>query len=151
MVRTRIRNIRTGQVFEKTFKSGDKFEEPDVEKKQVSYLYKNGDSYAFMDQTTYEQFSFSRENIGEQAHFLKEGLEVYIILHNGEILGVDFPLKVDLKIEYTEPGVKGDTVTNVYKSATLESGYEIKVPLFINKGDVIKVDTRTGEYIERVA
>jgi len=151
VVRTKIRNIRTGQVFERTFKSGDKFEEPDVEKKQVSYLYQSGDSYVFMDQATYEQFNFSRENIGEQTHFLREGLEIYIILRNGEILGVDFPLKIDLKVKYTEPGVKGDTVTNVFKAATLESGFEIKVPLFINTGDVIKVDTRTGEYIERVA
>ncbi|RLD15881.1 MAG: elongation factor P [Caldiserica bacterium] len=150
VVRTKLRNIKTGQVLERTFRSGETFNEVELERKKVSYLYNDGENYVFMDNETYEQYPISKDKLGNFVNFIKEGMDVFILQSKGELLGIDLPLKVKLKVVHTVPGVKGDSVSNVYKPATLETGAEIKVPLFINEGDYILVDTRTGEYIERV-
>jgi len=150
VMRTRLRNIKTGQVFERTFKAGERFNEVEMERKNVSYLYSDGENFVFMDNTTFEQYPVSKEKVGELAKFLKENIEAILLENNGEIIGIDLPIKVELKVTHTVPGVKGDSVSNVWKPATLETGAEIKVPLFVNEGDIIRVDIRTGEYVERV-
>jgi len=149
MMRTKLKSVMTGRVFEKTFHGGDKVEEAELENRKSQYVYRNGAEYCFMDMETYEQVSFSAEDIGEGAGFLKENTEVTFLLYEGKVIGIEIPRTVELKVTYTEPGRRGDTVTNVLKPAIVETGREIQVPLFINTGDTIIVDTQTGKYVER--
>ncbi len=148
--RTRIKSLISGRVLEPTFKSGDKVGRPDVEEKAMQYLYKEGDGYVFMDSKTYDQLSITKEQLGESVNFLKENLDAYVLFYNGRPIGVTLPNAVDLKVIKCDPGVRGDTVSGAMKPATVETGYTINVPLFINEGDVLKIDTRSGEYLTRV-
>jgi len=148
-VRTKLKSLVTGNVIDRTFRSGEKVETPDLEEKTMQYLYHEGDTYHFMDSVTYEQFTLAGNLLGSDSNFLRENVEVKILFHNGQPIGVELPLFVELTIVQTEPGVKGDTASGGTKPATVETGAVIQVPLFLNEGDVIKVDTRTGEYIER--
>jgi elongation factor P len=149
-VRTKLKNIRTGAVLERTFSAGETFEEPDFEEKTMQFLYSSGDEYNFMDSKTYDQISMTEEQLGEYKWYLKENSEYKVMFFEGKPVNVDIPASVVLQITSTEPGIKGDSVTNITKSATLETGLEVKVPLFINQGEYIRIDTRTNEYIERV-
>ena len=148
-VRAKIKNVMTGQVREDTFNPSDKFQEAVIEKKEMLYLYNDGDLYYFMDNETYEQEPIDSHKLGDTFKFVKENMECKILSYKGNIFGVEPPTFVELAVTATEPGVKGDTATNATKPATLETGAEIRVPLFINEGDVIRIDTRTGEYMER--
>jgi elongation factor P len=150
VMRTKLRNLKTGATIERTFKSGEKFREVEMEKRKKEYMYNDGKNYYFMDSETYEQVPIPKEQLGEAAKFLKENTGVEELYLDGKYYGIDMPANVDLKVTSTEPGVRGDTVTNVLKPAILETGAEIRVPLFIKTGDVVKIDTRSGEYIERV-
>jgi elongation factor P len=147
--RTKIRNLQTGSQLEVTYKSGDRVEDPEVEERTMSFLYKEGDTYHFMDQKNYEQVELTAEQVGDGASFLLPEMQAQIMFWKGRAITVEIPSHVVLKITHCEPGVKGDTATNVTKDATLETGAIVKVPLFINPGDQVKVDTRTGEYLER--
>lgn len=149
--RTKMKNLITGSNLERTFKSGEKFGVPDVEEKEMSYLYKDGDSYNFMDQTTYDQTIITSQDIGSTSNYLTENMIVQVLFFNGRPIGVEVPLQIHLKIQHTDPGVKGDRVSGATKPATLETGLNVNVPLHINIGDVVKVDTRTNEYLERVS
>ena len=149
-VRTKLKSLVTGNVIDRTFRSGEKVQTPALEEKNVQYLYHEGEAYHFMDNDTYEQFALPGTQLGADSKFLQENVEVKILFHNGKPIGVELPLFVELTIVQTEPGVKGDTASGGNKPATVETGAVIQVPLFLNGGDVIKVDTRTGEYIERV-
>lgn len=148
-VRTKYRNVRTGAVLEHTFNPTEKFQEARLERRDMEYLYKDGDLYYFMDTDTYEQQPFSADVIGDNIKFMKENMVCKVISHNGTVFSVELPIAVELTITQTEPGVKGDTAQNATKAATLETGAVIKVPLFVNEGEVVRVDTRTGDYMER--
>ena len=148
-VRTKVRNVITGSVIEKTFNPGDKFPSAFVERKDMQYLYNDGGLYYFMDNESYENVPVGADKLDDNFKFVKENTDVKILSYKGEVFGVEPPFFVELEVTETEPGVKGDTATNVQKPATLETGAGIKVPLFINIGDRIRVDTRTGEYMER--
>ena len=149
-VRLKIQNVRTGAITERTFQAGTRWPRGRVEQRKVQYLYADGDAYHFMDTETYDQFAISAAQLGEDAHFLKESTEVYVTSYEGEILGVDLPVSVDLRVVSTERGFAGDTATGARKPATLETGLVVQVPLFVNEGDLLRVDTRTGEYQTRV-
>ncbi len=149
-IRTKLRNLLNGSVMDHTFRSGEKIPKPDLETKDMQYLYKDGESLVFMDMTTYEQVHVNEEYLQGKGEFLYEGQEVKTQLYNGQILDITLPASVVLEVVQTEPGLKGDTVSGATKPAQLESGLTINVPLFINEGDKIKVDTRTSEYIGRV-
>ena len=149
-MRTKMKNMRTGTITERTFKSGEKFRDVELERIKKQYLYNEGNVYNFMDMATYEQIALSKEDIGGAVNFLKENTEVDAMYLDGKYYGMELPIVMELKVTQTEPGIKGDTVANVTKLATLETGVEVQVPLFINEGDSIRVDTRTGEYLERV-
>lgn len=149
-VRTKMRNLKTGNVLERTFRSGEKFEEPQVEEKQMQYLYMQEGDFHFMDVHSYEQLFLSKDQLGDSWQFLKENMEVNILFCKGKPLGVSLPLFVELKIVETAPGIRGDTATGGTKPATLESGAVVKVPFHIDQGTIIKVDTRTKAYVERV-
>ena len=149
-VRTRLKNVITGATIERTFSPTDKMPKANVERKDMQYLYNDGDLYYFMDVETYEQTPLSKDTIGDSLKFVKENMNVKILSHKGNVFGIEPPTFVELEITETEPGFKGDTATGATKPATLETGVTIKVPLFVNQGDVIRVDTRTGEYMERV-
>ena len=148
-VRTKIRNVITGAVVEKTFNPNDKYPTAFIERKDMEYLYSDGDLYYFMDNETYEQLPINASVLGDNFKFVKENMICKIMSYKGNVFGVEPPTFVELEITKTEPGVKGDTATNVTKPATLEKGAEIKVPIFINEGDKIQIDTRTGEYMSR--
>ncbi len=148
-VRTKLKNIKTGAVLEKTFSAGETFEEPDFQEKWMQYLYSSGDDFHFMDSKNYEQIILNQEQLGEYRWYLKENEEYQILFFEGKPVSLDLPASVVLKVTVTEPAIKGDSVTNITKSATLETGLEVKVPLFIKEGDMIKIDTRTGGYLER--
>lgn len=150
VMKTKIRNVATGAVQEKNFRSGDSFKVPDVDRKNMQFLYKDDIGFHFMDLDSYEQYSLSPEQVGEDSSFLKEQQDVAVLYYNNEPMGIELPTAVELEVAETEPGVKGDTVTGGTKPATLESGAVIQVPLFIDTGDQIRVDTRTGEYLDRV-
>ena len=150
VMKTKMRNLATGAVQEKNFRSGDSFTVPDMERKNMQFLYKDDVGFNFMDLESYEQHTLSPEQVGDSAKFLKEQQEVSILYFNEEPSGVELPTAVEMEVSETEPGVKGDTVSGSTKPAKLESGATIQVPLFIDIGDIIKVDTRTGEYIERL-
>ncbi|MCF8032974.1 MAG: elongation factor P [Desulfarculaceae bacterium] len=148
-VRTKLKNLETGQVLEQTFRSGAKVDIPDLEEKNTQYLYQDGDQYVFMDNDTYDQLFIVEEYLGEAVSFFKPNIEVNVLFFNGKPIGVDLPITVELEVTETEPGVKGDTATGATKAATLESGLTVQVPLFIEQGDVLKIDTRSGDYLER--
>lgn len=150
-VRTRIKNMLTGRTIDRTFKSGDVVGKPDVEEKEMNYLYKEGTDYQFMDNKTYDQMHVTEEQMGDAKNFIKENTTCHVLFYNGKAIGVTLPNAMDLKVVKCDPGVRGDTVSGATKPATLETGYVVKVPLFINEGDVLKIDTRTGEYLTRVA
>ena len=148
-VRTKLKNIKTGAVLEKTFAAGETFEKPDFEEKSMQYLYSAEKEYYFMDTKTYEQISLTADQLGEYKWYLKENAEYKVMFFEGQPVNVDLPASVVLKIVSTEPAIKGDSVTNITKSATLETSLVVKVPLFVNEGEYVKIDTRTNEYIER--
>ncbi len=148
-VRTKIKNVITGAVVEKTFNPNDKYPTAFIERKEMEYLYSDGDLYYFMDNETYEQLPISKDVLGDNFKFVKENMVCKIASYKGSVFAVEPPTFVVLEVTQTEPGVKGDTATNVTKPATLETGAEIKVPIFINEGDKIQIDTRTGEYMSR--
>lgn len=148
-VRTKIRNVISGSVTEKTFNPTDKFPTAYVERKDMQYLYSDGDLYYFMDNETYENIPISKDVLGDNFKFVKENMDCKVLSYKGKVFGVEPPFFIELEVTQTDPGFKGDTATNATKPAVLETGAEIRVPLFINEGDHIKVDTRTGEYMER--
>ncbi len=148
-VRTKLRNVILGSVVERTFNPTDKFPEAYIERKDMEYLYNDGELYYFMDTESYEQIPLNKSLLGDEFKFIKENTICKILSYKGNVFGVEVPLFVELAVTDTEPGVRGDTATNSTKPATLETGATIKVPLFINNDDVIRIDTRTGEYLER--
>ena len=148
-VRTKYKNDITGAVVERSFNPTDKYPTAYIERKDMQYLYSDGDLYYFMDMETYEQQPIDSSKLGPAFQFVKENMEVKVLSYNGNVFGVEPPNFVELEVTETDPGFKGDTATNATKPATLETGAEIKVPLFINQGDMIRIDTRTGEYMER--
>jgi elongation factor P len=150
MLRVKLRNVRTGATIERTFKSGERFEELSLARKPMQFLYSEGDNFIFMDPKTYEQISVSRATLGDSTRFLGENMEVQATYLEDEFLGVELPASVELKVVSTVPGIKGDSVSNMVKPATLENDIEIMVPLFIKEGESIRVDTRTNEYVSRV-
>ena len=149
-VRTKLKNVRTGAVIDRTFRSGDKVEEIRIEKREMQFLYSETDLYHFMDSETYEQTQLPRETVGDAARFLVENETTYISVADGVPLAVELPNFVELTVAHTEPGVRGDTAQGASKPATLETGAVVSVPLFVNQGEKLKIDTRTGEYVERV-
>ena len=149
-VRTKIRNVRSGKVVDKTFNAGTKVDFATVDRRDYSYLYQDGQNYVFMDQTHYDQVTVPGAVVGDAANFMLEGQEVQIAMHEGEALQVEMPASVVLEVDYTEPGLQGDRSSAGTKPATLETGYEIQVPLFLESNTKVKVDTRTGEYLGRV-
>ena len=149
MVRTKLRNILTGRLQDNTFRSGEKVERPDLEVREMQFLYHDGEALAFMDLTSYEQIAMDESVTGGKSNFLKDGQTVQVLLYKGQPLDVELPLSLVLKVVETEPGAKGDTVSNVTKPAKLETGAVVQVPIFINEGDMIKVDTRSSEYLGR--
>lgn len=148
-VRTKIRNARTGAVIERTYRSDERLEQAIIDKRDTQYLYRDGDDYVFMDQDTFDQIPVSSKNLGEAANFLKETGKAMLVQFEDEIIGVELPASVELIIAETEPGMQGDRVSGARKPATLETGFVVQVPLFVGPGEVIKVDTRTGEYMTR--
>jgi elongation factor P len=148
-VRTKLRNILTGGAIDQTFRSGEKVGKPDMETRDMQYLYHDGSGYVFMDMSTYEQTIIQEENMGDKGGFLKDGQTIKALFYNGQPLDIELPVAVLLRVEKTEPGMKGDTVSGASKPATLETGVVVSVPLFINEGDIIKVDTRSRDYLGR--
>lgn len=149
-IKVKVRNVRTGSVVEKSFITGARVDEANVEKKKAQFLYRDGDSFNFMDPQSFEQFTISSQVIGDQAKYLKDGLDVILIVSEGEALGLELPMSLVYQITETGPGERGNTVSNVFKEAVLDNGLVVKVPMFMNIGESVKVDTRSGQYIERV-
>jgi elongation factor P len=149
-VRTKLKNLVNGRVLDETFRSGEKLEPPELEEKDVQYLYFDSkDGYVFMDKSTYEQIHLPTDQVGDYKFYLLENMDLYINLYQGKPISLDFPTTVNLEVTKSEPGIRGDTATGATKPATLSTGLVVQVPLFINEGDILKIDTRTGEYIER--
>ena len=149
-VRTKIRNVITGATIERTFNPSDKMENAMIERKDMQYMYSDGDLYYFMDTETYDQIPLNSQTVGDSLKFIREEEVVKVLSHKGNVFGIEPPFFVVLKVTRTEPGFRGDTATGATKPATVETGANVKVPLFVDEGDTIKIDTRTGEYIERV-
>ena len=149
IVKSKLKNLRTGSIVEQTFNSGIKIPTAHISKTKMQFLYSTGDSYSFMNMETYEQVDVDVKQIENEAKFLKEGLEVIIIFFEGEMLGIELPEKIDFKITKTEPGIKGNTATNATKDAIIETGLLVKVPLFIEEGEEIIVSTKDGKYVSR--
>jgi elongation factor P len=149
-VRTKLKNLRTGRALERTFRSGEKVEEADVEERRMQYLYQDGEQLVFMDAGTYDQLPFSREQVGDARLYLKENLDVDVLFWRGRPIQIELPAFVEVKVARCDPGVRGDTASGATKPATLETGAVLQVPLFLKEGEIIRVDTRTGEYVERV-
>ena len=149
-VRTKIRNVLTGALIDKTFNPNEKFPAAEIDKQVMQYLYNDGDLYYFMDNETYEQIPLNKEQLGDCLKYIKENTDVTILSYKGNIFAVEPPTFVELEVTYTEPGFSGNTTTTSGKPATLETGLELMVPLFINVGDILKIDTRTCEYMERI-
>jgi len=149
-VRTKIKNLINGRVIDQTFRSGEKVERPDLQEKDMQYLYAEGDRYCFMDNETYEQIYLTADQLGDSKGFLQDNLNLKVLYYRGQPIAVELPTFVELAVSHTEPGFKGDTATGGTKPATLETGAVIQVPLFIEIGDRLKVDTRTGTYVERL-
>ena len=149
-VRTKMKSLISGNVLDKTFRSGEKVDVPDLEERKMSFLYRDESGYCFMDTETYDQMTLNNDQIGDAIDYLKENIEVDVLFHNGTAIGIDLPMFLALEIVETDPGVRGNTASGGSKPAKLETGKTVQVPLFLNEGDVVKVDTRTGDYIERV-
>lgn len=150
VIKAKLRNILDGSIYEQSFRSGDKYKAVRIESAEAQYLYSDGDLFHFMDNETYEQVALSRDQVEDALPYLKEGNPVRILRYEDRVIGVSMPITVELKVAETDPGLKGDTVSGATKPAKLETGATVQVPLFVNEGDVLKVDTRTGSYIERV-
>lgn len=148
-VRSKLRNLRNGNIQEKTFRAGEKVPKALVETRQMQYLYESGGDYAFMDNETYDQITLSADRLKYELNFLQENMNVQIVTFKGETIGIQLPNTVELEVVDTEPGIKGDTATGGSKSATLSTGFTVQVPLFINVGDKLIIDTRSGEYVSR--
>jgi len=148
--RCRLKNLKTGSVLERTFKTGEKLDEANIEEHRAQYLYTDGDAYHFMDQESYEQITIQADAMGDSKNFLMENMEVSILFYEGSPMNVDLPTFIEAEITYSEPGMKGDTATGATKQAKISTGATVLVPLFLNQGDWIKVDTRDGAYVERV-
>jgi elongation factor P len=149
-VRMKLQNVRKGDIVERTFHAGTRWPRARVEQRKVQYLYNDGGAYHFMDSETYDQFSVPEALLGDDAKYLLENTEVFVSNYENEILGVDLPVTVDLRVVQTEPGFAGDTATGAKKAATVETGLVVQVPLFVNEGDLLRIDTRTGDYVTRV-
>jgi elongation factor P len=149
-VRMKLQNVRKGDIIERTFQAGTRWPRARVEQRRVQYLYGDENTFHFMDSETYDQFAVNAALLGDDAKFLKENTDVFVSSHEGEILGVDLPVTVDLVVTQTDPGFAGDTATGAKKAATVETGLVVQVPLFVNEGDTLRIDTRTGEYVTRV-
>ena len=150
-VRTKLRNVRTGNVFERTFRAGERFERAILERKELQFLYRAGDDYLFMDTESFDQVAIPAKELGDSVDYLKEGLIVSAVTHDDRRIGIELPNSVELRVAETDPGLRGDTASGGSKPAKLESGAVVQVPLFLNEGDVIRVDTRSGQYLERVS
>ncbi|QJW48161.1 elongation factor P [bacterium BFN5] len=148
-VRTKMKNVRTGAVVERTFNPGEKLPKAHIDNRQMQYLYESDGMYVFMDNESFEQLELNADQLADAIKFLKENMNIGIMLFQGTIIGVDLPNSVDLEVVECDPGVRGDTATGATKMAKLETGYSVRVPLFINQGDVLRIDTRSGDYIER--
>jgi len=151
MYKCRLKNLINLNTIDKTFRAVDKIDQPNLEERELEFSHEEGDHFVFMDDRTFEQVIISADVVGEQKYFLTEQLKVSVLFHNNAPLTITLPSYVVKKIAHTEPGARGDTATNVTKPAKLENGYELGVPLFINEGDLVKIDTRTGKYFERVS
>jgi len=149
-VRTKLKDLNTGAIIDKTFRAGEKMEQAIMETKKMQYLYKDG-FYNFMDKKTYEQVQLSEKLLEEQRDYLLENMEIMVVFYKGKPISIELPIVIEAKVLKTEPGLKGDTVSSSFKPAEIETGAKIMVPLFINNGDIIRVDTRTGSYITRVS
>ncbi|MFW5998216.1 MAG: elongation factor P [bacterium] len=149
-VRTKLRNIEEGKVIQKTFRAGEKVNRAHVEKREMRFLYWDGNNYIFMDNQSYDQVELSKEQLGNKTDYLKENMNINVLMYKNRPIDIDLPTFIELEVKKTEPGIRGDTVSGGDKPATLETDLVIKVPLFIEEGDMVKVDTRTDEYIERV-
>jgi elongation factor P len=149
-VRMKLQNVRRGDIVERTFQAGTRWPRARVEQRKAQYLYGDGGTYHFMDTESYEQSAVGAALIGDDAKFLLENTEVMLSSHDGEVLGVELPVTVDLRVTQTDPGFAGDTATGAKKAATLETGHVVQVPLFVSEGDVLRIDTRNGEYVTRV-
>lgn len=150
VMRTKIKNLQTGAIFDRTFKGNDQFPEADIARKKGQFLYLDDSGATFMEQDNFEQHHLDLDQLGDAKNFLKEGSELDLVLHDDNLLTIDLPTKVDLEVVYTEPGFKGDSQSTVTKPAKLETGLEVYVPLFIKQGEKIRVNTQTGQYVERV-
>lgn len=149
-VRTKIKNMITGRVLDETFRSGEKVGRPNLEEKDVQYLYLDAEGYCFMDNQTYEQLFLTEDQVGDAKNYMEENVNVKVLFYNDRPIGIELPITVNLTVVESEPGVKGDTATGATKPAKMNTGLVVQVPLFINEGEVLKIDTRTGNYIERV-
>ena len=149
-VRTKFKSLKSGNVTDKTFRAGEKVDVPDLEEKTMQYLYGADKDRVFMDTSSYEQISLNEKQLGDSINYLKENMEIKVLYHKGMPINIDVPMFVELAIARTDPGVRGDTASGGSKPATMETGAVVKVPLYMNEGDVIKIDTRTGTFIERV-
>ncbi|MCL4545737.1 MAG: elongation factor P [Chloroflexi bacterium] len=150
-VKLKLRNIRKGDITERTFQAGERFNRASLEKSEVQFLYEDGGTFHFMNTETYEQIAVDRDRLGDAPSFLKENATVSLLSFGDEPIAVELPPSVEMEVTYTEPGIKGDTATGTTKPATLETGYIVQVPLFVNTGDRVRVDTRFGTYVERVS
>ena len=148
-VRSKLRNLRTGGIIDKTFNAGEKIPRARIDRRDVQYLYNDGQDYHFMDMETYDQFSMQNDQLGNAVKFLKENMNIQLLMFQGKSIGIDLPNFVELKVVETSPGIRGDTASGGTKPATLETGYILQVPFFIEEGDVLQIDTRTGHYIKR--
>ena len=148
-VRTKLKNVRSGAVIERTYRADEKLEQAIIDKRDMQFLYRDGTDYVFMDTTSYEQLQVPPDALGEAPNYLKEGDAANVQMYNNEIVGVELPAAVELTVTETEPGMQGDRVSGARKPATVQTGHVVQVPLFVNIGDVIKVDTRSGEYLTR--
>ena len=149
-VRTKLKSFMTGNVLDRTFRSGERFEEPDLEERDLQFLFAAGDTYTFMDTETFDQFTYEKKQLGDNADLLKENMVSKILIYEHRPIGVELPIFIELKVVEAEPGVRGDTASGGTKAAVLETGAIVKVPLYLEVGEVIKIDTRTREYVERV-
>jgi elongation factor P len=150
-VRTRIKNLITGRTIEKTFKSGDVVGKPDIEEREMQFLYREDDHYNFMDNKTFEQTFVTAEQMGDAKSFIKDNTTTHILFYNGKAIGVTLPNAMDLRVVKCDPGIRGDTASGATKPATLETGYVGNLPRIVNEGEILRIDTRTGEYLTRVA
>ncbi|MDR7865281.1 MAG: elongation factor P [Sporomusaceae bacterium] len=148
-VRSKLKNVKTGAVVERTFNAGEKVPRAHLDQRQMQYLYESDGAFNFMDNETYEQIALNSDQLGDATRFLKENMSIGVLFFQGVVIGIDMPNSVELEVVETDPGIRGDTATGGTKPAKLETGYVVRVPLFINTGDVLRIDTRSGDYIER--